>query len=166
MQRGQPLGSAHKLVPEALFLAAHPAAYAEAFEAALRALGELAPAVEGETDPLRSTFGQAFVGIEGLARLWGDEATLVERAAGLLAPLLPGRPRAGIGNTRFGAQVAALAGARRGTAKGSGTARERGTAGGSGTPKGSGTPRERDSTARSATPRGTRLAHVRGDTRG
>lgn len=124
--RGQPLGSAHKLVPEAVFLAADPPAYGEAFETALRALGELAPAVEGETDPEHPAFGQVFVGIEGLARLWGDEPTLVERAAGLLAPLLPGRPRAGIGNTRFGAQVASVVGAKRstasGTAPGSGTA--------------------------------------------
>jgi nucleotidyltransferase/DNA polymerase involved in DNA repair len=146
VQHGQPLGSAHKLVPEALFLAAHPTAYAEAFEAALRALGELAPAVEGEIDPQRSTFGQAFVGIEGLARLWGDEATLVERAAGLLAPLLPGRPRAGIGNTRFGAQVAALAGAR------SGARPERGMPVGSGAPPRSGTAKGSDRSAERATP--------------
>jgi len=161
VQRGQPLGSAHKLVPEALFLTAHPTAYAEAFEAALRVLGELAPAVEGETDPLRPTFGQAFVGIEGLARLWGDEATLVERAADLLAPLLPGRPRAGIGNTRFGAQVAALAGARSGTPPRSGTTHDRGTPPRSGTthdrgtPPRSGTTHDRGTAGRGGTAKGS-----------
>lgn len=110
VRRGQPLGSAHNLVPDATFLAADRGFYAEAMEAALRRLGDLAPAVEGSTDPDDPAFGQAFVGIEGLARLWGTEPDLVERAVRLLAPVLPGSPRAGIGNTRFGAQVAAVTG--------------------------------------------------------
>jgi nucleotidyltransferase/DNA polymerase involved in DNA repair len=117
VQRGQSLGTAHKLVPEALFLTPDPPAYTRAFEQALHALGELAPAIEGVTDPTAPAFGQAFVGIEGLDRLWGDEPTLVGRAIALTAQL-PGRPRAGIGNTRFGAQVAAVSGARDGTAFG------------------------------------------------
>src|SRR5262245_7053798 len=80
VQRDQPLGTAHKLVPEALFLTPDPPAYTRAFEEALGALAELAPAIEGKTDPTDSAFGQAFVGIEGLGRLWGDEPTLVDRA--------------------------------------------------------------------------------------
>jgi hypothetical protein len=67
--------------------------------------------VEGEVDPAAAGFGRALIGIEGLARLWGDEPTLVRRALGLVAALLPGTPRAGIGNTRFGAAVAARIGA-------------------------------------------------------
>jgi nucleotidyltransferase/DNA polymerase involved in DNA repair len=112
VHRGQALGAAHNLVPEATFLAADRPAYAAAFEAAIEAIAPFTPALEGETDPDQRAFGQAFVGIEGLERLWGDEPTLVGRIVGALAPMLPGRPRAGIGNTRFGAQVAAVVGDR------------------------------------------------------
>lgn len=112
VRRGQPLGSAHNLVPEARFLPADRERYAESMEAALRRIGDLAPAVEGTTDPDDPAFGQVLVGIEGLARLWGSEPVLVGRAVALVAPILPGRPRTGVGNTRFGAQVAAVVGAR------------------------------------------------------
>jgi nucleotidyltransferase/DNA polymerase involved in DNA repair len=110
VRRGQPLGTAHSLAPEALFLPLDPAELAAPLEAALDALNGLAPAVEGESDPVAPAFGQVYIGIEGLVRLWGDEAALVQRALTLLAPLLPGRPRSGIGNTRFGAAVAARIG--------------------------------------------------------
>lgn len=110
VRRGQPLGTAHSLAPEALFLPADIAALAASFEAALDALNALAPAVEGESDPALPMFGRVFIGIEGLARLWGDESALLQRALALVAPLLPGRPRTGIGNTRFGAAVAARIG--------------------------------------------------------
>jgi protein ImuB len=108
---GQPLGTAHSLAPEALFLPLDPAALAGPLEAALEALDSLAPAVEGEVDPLAPSFGRVLIGIEGLARLWGDEPALTRRALQLVAPWLPGRPRTGIGNTRFGAAMAARAGA-------------------------------------------------------
>ena len=107
VRRGQPLGTAHSLVPEALFLPLDPVGLADPFEAALDALNTLAPAVEGEVDPADPRFGRVLIGIEGLTRLWGDEPALVQRALALAAPLLPGRPRVGIGNTRFGAAVAA-----------------------------------------------------------
>jgi protein ImuB len=110
VQRGQPLGRAHDLAPDATFLEARPGDYAAAFEAALGALSDLAPAVEGETSAAERSFGQAFLGIEGLARLWGDEASLLARAVRIVAPILPGPARTGIGNTRFGAQVAAVTG--------------------------------------------------------
>ena len=42
----------------------------------------LAPAVEGEADPASPAFGRILVGIEGLARLWGDEASLVGAGTG------------------------------------------------------------------------------------
>ena len=51
VRRGQPLGTAHSLVPEALFLPPDAAALAGPMEAALDALGDLAPAVEGEVAP-------------------------------------------------------------------------------------------------------------------
>ena len=110
VSRGQALGSAHNLVPEAVFLAPDEDAYRDAFEAALRVLSDFTPAIEGETEPRRAAFGQVFLGIEGLARLWGAEPVLVERVVASVAELLPGAPRMGIGNTRFGAQVAAVVG--------------------------------------------------------
>ncbi|MDQ3493789.1 MAG: DNA polymerase Y family protein, partial [Chloroflexota bacterium] len=112
VRRDQPLGSAHNLVPEARFLAADPDMYRSTFEEALEALARFTPALEGETDPSHRAFGQVLLGIEGLARLWGDEPTLAGRATSSVASILPGAPRAGIGNTRFGAQVAAVVGAK------------------------------------------------------
>jgi hypothetical protein len=106
-RRGQPLGTAHKLVPEATFLAARPAVYGEAMEAALEALAAFTPAIEGVTDPEDPAFGRVLLGIAGLARLWGDEPTLTARVVARAAAVLPGPPRTGIGGTRFGAAVAA-----------------------------------------------------------
>lgn len=111
IRRGQSLGAAHSLAPEALFLPVDPAALAAPLEGALDALNTLAPAVEGETDPAAAAFGRILIGIEGLTRLWGEEPVLLRRALGLVAPWLPGQPRTGIGNTRFGAAVAARIGA-------------------------------------------------------
>jgi protein ImuB len=110
VSRGQALGSAHNLVPEALFLPVDVDADAAAFEAALDRLAQFTPAIEGQTDPRSAAYGQAFLGIEGLSRLWGDEPVLTQRAVAAVARLLPGAPRVGIGNTRFGAQVAAVIG--------------------------------------------------------
>ena len=111
VRRGQPLGTAHSLAPEARFLPPDAAVLAGPLEAALEALGALAPAVEGEVDPAAPSFGRILIGIEGLARLWGDEPALSHQALALVEPWLPGRPRTGIGNTRFGAAVAARVGA-------------------------------------------------------
>ncbi|MDQ3553007.1 MAG: DNA polymerase Y family protein [Chloroflexota bacterium] len=113
VRREQPLGAAHNLVPEARFLPADPEAYRSTFEEALEVLARFTPSLEGETDPSHRAFGQALLGIEGLARLWGDEPTLTARVTGSVASILPGAPRAGIGNTRFGAQVAAVVGGKR-----------------------------------------------------
>lgn len=107
---GQPLGSAHKLVPEATFLPADRASYATAWVAALERLAAFTPAVEAVEDPADPDFGRALLGVEGLERLWGDEPTLVARVVAAVAPLLPGAPRAGIGNGRFAARVAATRG--------------------------------------------------------
>jgi len=108
VRRGSPLGEAHKLAPEATFISAEPERYRATFEQALDALAAFSPAVEGEADPSADGFGTAYLGIEGLERLWGGERRLVERIAGALEPILPGPPRAGIAATRFGASVAAL----------------------------------------------------------
>jgi nucleotidyltransferase/DNA polymerase involved in DNA repair len=110
VRRGQPLGTAHSLVPEATFLPLDGLAAAATLEASLEALSTLAPAVEGEVDPSAPSFGRVLIGIEGLGRLWGDEQALLHRALDLTASRLPGKPRAGIGNTRFGAAVAARVG--------------------------------------------------------
>jgi hypothetical protein len=110
---GQPLGAAHKLAPEALFLAPDRAAYAAAMEAALEALSAFTPSVEGTSDPEAPDFGRVLLGIEGLERLWGDEPRIVARTAAAAAAHLPDAPRAGIGNSRFGTGVAAVVGEER-----------------------------------------------------
>jgi protein ImuB len=110
VRRGQPLGTAHKLVPEARFLAADRPAYRSAFEGALDALSAFTPSLEGVSDPDAEGFGQAHLGVEGLERLWGGESILLERIRAALEPLLPGAPQAGFGNTRFGARASALVG--------------------------------------------------------
>ncbi|HUP82794.1 MAG TPA: DNA polymerase Y family protein [Candidatus Limnocylindria bacterium] len=110
VERGLPLGTAHRLVPEARFLSADLPAYQRAMEVALDALANFTPSLEAEPDPAERGFGQVLLGIEGLHRLWGDEETLTGRVVDIVAKLLPGKPRIGIANTRFGAQVAAVIG--------------------------------------------------------
>ena len=107
VQRGQPLGTAHRLAPEALFLDPDPAAETAAIEAALERLAAFSPGIAGETDPTDPAFGRIEVQLDGLERLWGPEPELVERLREALAPILPGTPRAGIAGTRFAALVAA-----------------------------------------------------------
>lgn len=108
--RDQPLGTAHRLVPEAQFLPADRDTYSARMEAALDALTRFTPSLEANSEPRLRTFGQILLGIEGLHRLWGDEQTLAARMVAAVGSLLPGEPRVGIGNTRFGAQVAAVIG--------------------------------------------------------
>jgi nucleotidyltransferase/DNA polymerase involved in DNA repair len=110
VERGLPLGTAHRLVPEARFLAADLPAYRRSSEVALDALVAFTPSLEAEPDPQGRAFGQVLLGIEGLHRLWGDEGTLTGRVTDVVTRLLPGSPRIGIANTRFGAQVAAVIG--------------------------------------------------------
>ncbi len=102
-----PLGSAHRLTPEAVFLEPDPAADADALEAALDCLAAFSPGIAATTDSAEASFGLIEVQVDGLERLWGPEPVLLERLAGALAPLLPGRPRAGIAGTRFAATLAA-----------------------------------------------------------
>ena len=108
--RDQPLGTAHRLVPEAQFLPADRETYRQRMEAALEALARFTPSLEAEVAPDARKFGQILLGIEGLHRLWGDEQMLAARMVEAVLPVLPDGPRVGIGNTRFGAQVAAVIG--------------------------------------------------------
>jgi nucleotidyltransferase/DNA polymerase involved in DNA repair len=110
VRRGIPLGQAHRLAPEAVFLPPAPAADAAAVEAALDALAAFSPGIAGATDPGDRAFGSLEVQVDGLEALWGPEPALVGKIRAALAPLLPGTPRAGIAGTRFAAALAAATG--------------------------------------------------------
>ncbi len=110
VRRGIPLGQAHRLAPEAVFLPPDPAADAAAVEAALDALAAFSPGIAGPTDPADRAFGSLEVQVDGLEALWGQEPDLVGKARVALGPLLPGTPRAGIAGTRFAAALAAATG--------------------------------------------------------
>jgi impB/mucB/samB family/impB/mucB/samB family C-terminal domain len=109
VRRGMPLGSAHRLVPEATFLEPEPEADRTAVEAAFERLADFSPAIAGSADPADGSFGLLEAQIDGLTGLWGPEPELAERIGAALEPLVGGRPRAGIAGTRFGATVAAAA---------------------------------------------------------
>ncbi len=102
-----PLGSAHRLAPEARFLDPDPIADAAALDAALDLLAGYSPGIAAETETAGSGFGRIEVQLDGLERLWGPEPLIVARVGESLAGVLPGRPLAGIGGTRFAAAVAA-----------------------------------------------------------
>jgi protein ImuB len=110
VRRDQPLGTAHRLAPEAHFMAADRDHYQRTMERALDILASFTPGIEADASPDMRGFGQVLLGIEGLHRLWGDDERLVARVLDVLRDVLPGQPRIGIGNTRFGAQVAAVLG--------------------------------------------------------
>ncbi len=110
VRRGIPLGQAHRLAPEAVFLPPDPAADAAAVEAALDALAAFSPGIAGTTNPADRAFGSLEVQVDGLEALWGPEPDLVGKVRAVLAPLLPGTPRAGIAGTRFAAALAAATG--------------------------------------------------------
>ena len=107
IRRGIPLGSAHRLAPDAAFLDPEPETDAAAVEAAFEALARFSPGLAGTTDHADPAFGLLEVQVDGLERLWGDEPELVGRLVGVLARILPGAPRPGIAGTRFAATVAA-----------------------------------------------------------
>ena len=107
IRRGIPLGSAHRLAPEAAFLDPEPEADAAAVETAFETLARYSPGLAGVADPADAAFGLFEVQVDGLARLWGSELEIVERLVDALRPILPGLPRPGIAGTRFAATVAA-----------------------------------------------------------
>lgn len=107
VRRGIPLGSAHRLAPEATFLDPAPEADRAAVEAAFEALAAFSPGLAGVVDPSDPAFGLIEVQIDGLEPLWGPEPVLVRRLIEALCDILPTPPRAGIAGTRFAATVAA-----------------------------------------------------------
>ena len=107
VRRGIPLGSAHRLAPEAAFLDPEPEADAAAVEAAFETLARFSPGLAGTIDPTDPAFGLIELQADGLDRLWGPEPVLVDRLVRALDGGLPGPPRPGIAGTRFGATVAA-----------------------------------------------------------
>jgi protein ImuB len=110
-----PLGSAHRLVPEATFIDPDPDADRGAAEAVFEALGTFSPSLAGTSDPLAQSFGLFEVGIDGLGPLWGPEPVLIERLASAVTTALPSvpgggsLPRTGVAGTHFAATVAAMA---------------------------------------------------------
>jgi protein ImuB len=107
VRRGIPLGSAHRLAPEATFLDRDDPADAAAVEAAFEVLAGFSPGLAGTTDPADPAFGLLEVQVDGLDRLWGPEPDVAGRVGEALGATLPGRPRLGIAGTRFAAMVAA-----------------------------------------------------------
>ncbi len=107
VRRGIPLGTAHRLAPEATFLDLAPDADRDAVEAACERLAAFSPGIAGTSDVADPAFGRLAVHADGLTRLWGPEEDLVARIGAALAPLLPGPPRAGVAGTSFAANVAA-----------------------------------------------------------
>ena len=70
VRRGLPLGSAHRLVPEATFIEPDPDADRAAAEAVFEALAGISPSIAGSADPADPAFGWFELGIDGLAPLW------------------------------------------------------------------------------------------------
>lgn len=124
VRRGMPLGSAHRLVPEATFIDPDPDVDRATVEAAFEALAAFSPGIAGSADPLDAAFGLFEVQVDGLEALWGPEPVLVGRLAEALGralgdgsgpasgagPVSSTGPdiRAGIAGTRFAATVAAV----------------------------------------------------------
>jgi protein ImuB len=116
VRRGIPLGSAHRLVPEATFIEPDPDADRAAAEAVFEALGRSSPSLAGSVESLDAAFGQFELGIDGLGPLWGLEPALIERVSSALRAALPGEqpqpddlvPRVGIAGTHFAATIAAV----------------------------------------------------------
>ena len=79
VRRGMPLGSAHRLVPEATFIDPDPDADRATVEAAFEALAAFSPGIAGSADPADAAFGLFEVQVDGLEPLWGPEPVLVER---------------------------------------------------------------------------------------
>jgi impB/mucB/samB family protein len=111
VRRGMPLGSAHRLVPEATFIDPDHDADRASVEAAFEALAAFSPGIAGSTDPGESAFGLFEVQVDGLEPLWGAEPVLIDRLTAALGGSLGGAGggiRAGIAGTRFAATIAAI----------------------------------------------------------
>jgi protein ImuB len=102
-----PLGSAHRLAPEATFLDPRPDDDRAAIEAAFERLAAFSPGIAGTVDPSDPGFGLIRVQLDGLERLWGAEHVIIRRLVEVTRSLLPGPPLAGIAGTSFAATIAA-----------------------------------------------------------
>jgi protein ImuB len=102
-----PLGTAHRLCPEATFLDPAPDADREAVDAAFERLAVFSPGLAGTSDVADPSFGRIEVQVDGLGALWGPDDVLVARLAEAVRDVLPGTPLAGIAGTRFAATIAA-----------------------------------------------------------
>jgi nucleotidyltransferase/DNA polymerase involved in DNA repair len=107
VRRGMPLGSAHRLAPEALFIDPQPDADRAAAEAAFDALAAFSPGLAGVSDSADPAFGLFEVQVDGLDRLWGPDDVVARRLTDALRDILPSTPGIGIADTRFAATVAA-----------------------------------------------------------
>jgi impB/mucB/samB family len=115
IRRGMPLGSAHRLAPEATFVEADPDADRAHAEAVFEALAAFSPGLAGNTDPVDPSFGLFEVQADGLEPLWGAEPVLVGRLVAAIAAALPGTEgdgasgtKVGAAGTRFAATIAAV----------------------------------------------------------
>ncbi len=109
VRRGIPLGSAHRLVPEATFIDPDPDADRVTIEAAFETLSTFSPGIAGSADPLDAAFGLFEVQADGLEALWGPEPALIDRLTAALGRTLANDGiQAGIAGTRFSATVAAV----------------------------------------------------------
>ncbi|MGZ8502028.1 MAG: DNA polymerase Y family protein [Candidatus Limnocylindrales bacterium] len=118
VRRGMPLGSAHRLVPEATFIDPDPEADRASVEAVFEALAAFSPGIAGSADPADPSFGWFEIQVDGLEPLWGIEPVLVGRLVAALGASLGdaggadgavgGGIRAGIAGTRFAATIAAI----------------------------------------------------------
>ena len=70
VRRGMPLGSAHRLVPEATFIDPDPDADRAIVEAAFEALAAFSPGIAGSADPADGAFGLFEVQVDGLDLLF------------------------------------------------------------------------------------------------
>jgi protein ImuB len=122
-----PLGSAHRLVPEAFFIDPDPDADRTIVEGAFEALAAFSPGIAGSADATDPAFGLFEVQVDGLEPLWGPEPVLIGRLVSALGRALAGGTgtahpigtvhptggsdgeiRAGIAGTRFTATIAAV----------------------------------------------------------
>ena len=109
VRRGMPLGSAHRLVPEATFIDPDPDAGRATVEAAFEVLAAFSPGIAGSADPTDAAFGLFEVQVDGLEPLWGPESVLVGRLVEALGCAL-GRPLAGSAGSAGSAALAGSAG--------------------------------------------------------
>jgi nucleotidyltransferase/DNA polymerase involved in DNA repair len=102
VRRGMPLREARAHCQDATFIEARPELYRDLFHLMLDALEDVSPVVEG------AEIGCAYVGIDGLGPLIGDELTVAGIMIEGVRAALQLRPRVGIADSRFAAWAATL----------------------------------------------------------